>query len=235
MIQPKILITSGGTQEYIDDVRVMTNISSGKLGKIIAEEFAERLRIHDFRHRKASIDFVYGKNTEYSERFNIKNWPIKSAQEAMNKMAEIVPHVNAVIHCMAVSDFTFKRDSAIKCKSSDPEAFIEYMRRTIMPNPKIISRIKQWNPSVILVGFKFEVGVNHDILESLAQNSIDKNGCDLVVANDKIEMKTFDQHIGHFFFSEPMKKLGYKTSTQGGKLSISKEICDFVLQVLEAK
>jgi len=35
----KILITSGGTREYIDDVRVFTNISSGKLGTINANKF----------------------------------------------------------------------------------------------------------------------------------------------------------------------------------------------------
>jgi len=34
----KILITSGGTREYIDDVRVLTNLSSGRLGAVIADE-----------------------------------------------------------------------------------------------------------------------------------------------------------------------------------------------------
>jgi len=35
----KVLITSGGTREYIDDVRVLTNISTGKLGATIANTF----------------------------------------------------------------------------------------------------------------------------------------------------------------------------------------------------
>lgn len=37
----RILITSGGTSEKIDDVRAITNHSSGKLGKAIAESFAK--------------------------------------------------------------------------------------------------------------------------------------------------------------------------------------------------
>ena len=35
----KILITSGGTTEYIDDVRVLTNISTGRLGAQIGTCF----------------------------------------------------------------------------------------------------------------------------------------------------------------------------------------------------
>jgi phosphopantothenoylcysteine synthetase/decarboxylase len=37
----KILVTSGGTTEYIDEVRVLTNISTGNLGSIIADTFAK--------------------------------------------------------------------------------------------------------------------------------------------------------------------------------------------------
>lgn len=35
----KILITSGGTTEAIDSVRGITNHSTGRLGKVIAETF----------------------------------------------------------------------------------------------------------------------------------------------------------------------------------------------------
>ncbi len=35
----RILVTSGGTSEYIDDVRIITNISTGKLGAKIAYAF----------------------------------------------------------------------------------------------------------------------------------------------------------------------------------------------------
>ncbi|MCL1815082.1 MAG: phosphopantothenoylcysteine synthase, partial [Treponema sp.] len=35
-----ILVTSGGTTEHIDAVRSISNMSTGKLGSIIAEKFA---------------------------------------------------------------------------------------------------------------------------------------------------------------------------------------------------
>ena len=225
----KILVTSGGTQEYIDDVRVLTNISSGKLGSTIASTFATRL------DTQAEIHFVYGKNTEVPQESCIKH-SVRTAQEAYDKMLELVPQVDAVIHCMAVSDFTFRRDTAIKCSSSDPMAFIEYMRQTITTNPKIISKIKnEWNSKVILVGFKFEVGVDHTKLESLAKDSIKKNGCDLVVANDKEEMKRLQAHAAHFFFSDEMRNRGYSFEQALSKSDIAYCISSFVIQELTRK
>jgi phosphopantothenate---cysteine ligase (CTP) len=233
-----ILITSGGTREYIDDVRVMTNISSGKLGKIIAMKMVDLLH-EKIIFKEASVHFIYEKHTECPEYElerpeygQIQTYPIQSAQEAYDKMQELVPKMDAVIHCMAVSDFTFKRDVALKCKSSDPEAFIEYMRRTITPNPKIISCIKKWNPKVILVGFKFEVGASLSDLESLAKASIQKNGCDMVIANDKEEMKRRSQHVGHFFFSDGMKTKGFQDFEQIGKSSIAEALCGCIMRII---
>jgi phosphopantothenate-cysteine ligase len=224
----QVLVTSGGTQEYIDDVRVMTNISTGKLGSIIASNFAS------FNHCR--VHFVYGKNTTVPKNcLNINLYQIRSSQEAMDKIKELVPNMDAVIHSMAVSDFTFKRDAAVKCKSSDPEAFIEYMRKTITLNPKIISHIKEWNPDTFLVGFKFEVGTSEEELAALAQASLEKNKCDLVIANDKEEMKRLGTHRGHFFYSEALKNRGFRNFIICGKDTISAFIYSTMIQVWEEK
>ena len=42
----KILISSGGTREHVDEIRVLTNISSGKLGAKIAEAFCDANYTH---------------------------------------------------------------------------------------------------------------------------------------------------------------------------------------------
>jgi phosphopantothenate--cysteine ligase len=213
----KILVTSGGTQEYIDDVRVLTNISSGKLGAEIAISLIE-----------ANVDVYYlkGVNAEYPDPMRngyYHDIRVKSAQDAYNEMEKLVPDMDAVIHCMAVSDFTFKRDVALKCKSSDPQAFIDFMARTITKNPKIISKVKEWNPKTILVGFKFEVGIPHEELISLAETSIKKNGCDLVVANDKEEMIRDKAHTAYLI--EPCGT----TLKVSGKKEIATQIQIFLM------
>ena len=196
----KILVTSGGTMEYIDDVRVMTNISTGKLGCRIAYSLGEA---------DAKIFYVCGKNAlQPGNDIPVTTIPVRTANDAMEAMKKIIieEKIDAVVHAMAVSDFTFKRDVPIKCKSNDLMGFIDHMRDTIVPNPKIIGMIKQWRPETILVGFKFEVGISKEDLIALAKASIDKNGCDMVVANDKKEMQKLHGHIAHFIYSDKMIK-----------------------------
>ena len=184
----KILITSGGTTEYIDDVRVLTNISTGKLGASIANW----LKDHE-------IIYLHGRNAELPPFWRMGHTyiSVKDTAELMEQMEKLVPEVDVVIHAMAVSDFTFNRENPVKLKSNDADGFIEYMRANIKKTPKIISLIKKWNPNVFLVGFKFEVGVSHKELTALGLASIEKNGCDVMVINDKEEMIREKSHIAY--------------------------------------
>lgn len=214
-----ILITSGGTMEYIDDVRVMTNISTGALGCVIAETFLA----HDHK-----VMYLHGRSAKIPDPYkNLTMAIVTSAQDAYDALKVLVPRYDVVIHAMAVSDFTFKRDIALKCKSSDPEAFIDYMRQSITKNPKIIGEIKKWNPKALLVGFKFEVGIQHEELIALAQESIAKNGCDLVVANDKVEMKENKVHVAYIVSSSALD-LDVPEYRVLGKEAIAKELRDII-------
>lgn len=215
----KVLVTSGGTREYIDDVRVMTNISTGRLGAKIADRLAPHF----------DVQYVYGYGAVMPDLCRNAHAvtsveSLKTCMESYLKSGQIA----AVVHCMAVSDFSFNRQSHVKCKSDSAEDFIEYMRSTIVRTPKIISMIKQWSPNTILIGFKFEVGVSYDDLKALAMKSIRNNGCDLVVANDKEEMVSTGTHVAHLFFSESMIGRGYQNRTVMGKEAIAEHIGNFL-------
>jgi phosphopantothenate-cysteine ligase len=185
----KVLITAGGTKEHIDDVRVLTNISTGKLSAIIADKFIRLGYVVYYIHAKGSA------LPELS--FNTKLIEINDVAELVIKMAEYVPQVDVVIHAMAVSDFGFDRTKPVKLKSNDPEGFIEYMRETIKVNPKVLPMIKQWNPNVYLVSFKYEVGLTLNELFTIAIDSMTKSGSDAVIANDNVEMVRENKHIGY--------------------------------------
>ena len=217
-----ILITSGGTEEYIDDVRVITNISTGKLGKRIAESFSELEGI--------KIYYVHSRTAAIPEGENIHLFKVRTANDALNMIESIMlnDRIDVVIHAMAVSDFTFKRDSNVKLKSNDANGFIEYLRSTITYNPKIISKIKEWNSKTILIGFKFEVGLTTDNLIACAESLIEKNNCDLVIANDKVEMQQQSTHVAHFVYSKIMQTIGFKNAQYHGKDNISKQLVLFV-------
>ena len=221
-----ILVTSGGTQEYIDDVRVLTNVSSGKLGATIADQLYQN---------GANVFYVCGKNSVLPLIEPGKCYVVRTANDALDAMKMIIFNqgndIHAVVHSMAVSDFTFKRDKPVKCKSSDPEAFIEYMRQTITPNPKIISQIKAWKKNLILIGFKFEVGATLTRLVTLARESIHKNGCDMVVINDKKEMEKTGKHLARFVTPTDTTSIS-KIKVYEGKTAIAKGIKKYLKSVL---
>jgi len=229
-MKKKILITAGGTQELIDDVRVLTNISSGALGCKIACALLPFYNIHYVHGKTTLIPPVIKTNS-----MNLECYQVQTALDTYDAMRTIISNikVDAVIHSMAISDFYFKKNKPIKLKSNEPEAFVEYMRQTIAVNPKIISWVKKWDPNVVLVGFKFEVGSTPEELITLARASIEKNGCDLVIANDKEEMKLLQQHVARFVYSDKMKNnFSCIDSTAFGKDEIASAIFSFVQKVL---
>lgn len=185
----KVMVTSGGTREYIDDVRVLTNISTGKLGAIIANRFLEEdFEVHYVAPSNAVMPMPNGNEAIIHT--------VTDVASVMKVMEELVPQMDIVIHSMAVSDFGFKPISE-KLKSNDPEAFIESLKNRIYKTPKILSQIKIWNPNCLLVSFKFEVGLDHDNLIEIARKSMKDNNSDFVVANDKTEMVKNKTHIAY--------------------------------------
>ena len=210
----KVLITSGGTSEYIDDVRIITNISTGKLGAKIADAF---------NNAGHEVIYLHGRRSDMPENQGLVYCrEVTSAQSAFEVMEKIVPEVDVVIHAMAVSDFGFRRDKSVKLKSNDPMAFIEYLSENIIVNPKILYHVKRWNPNVKLVSFKFEVGQTNQSLIEIAMESMKNAGSDAVIANDKVEMNNSKEHVAYLVLpSGSFTKLS-------GKDEIAKSLVAFV-------
>lgn len=210
-----ILITAGGTTEAIDQVRGITNHSSGRLGKAIAERFLA-----------AGNHVTYLATPTAAKPAELEAVTIKSTLDLYEKMQYLLENqtFDAVIHSMAVSDFTpvntlnkegfieaFSREltdtspesvaraldalsegaaSASKI-SSATEELIVFMKQT----PKVIHLIKMMQPETCLVGFKLLVGVSKKELFSVARESLVKNHSDFVLANDLDDIFG-TQHLG---------------------------------------
>lgn len=196
-----ILITSGGTSEKIDQVRSITNHSTGQLGKIIAE------------HCLANGAIVTLLTTEKAvkpaphEQLTIRM--IENTNQLLLAMRELVPAHDVLIHSMAVSDykpiymagfeevlassdmteFLDKSNSQSKISSAD-----DYQVLFLKKNPKIISKVKEWNPNIRLIGFKLLVDVSQEELLTTARSSLIKNQAELIVANDLTEISSGLHH-----------------------------------------
>ena len=190
-----VVITSGGTREYLDQVRVLTNISTGKLGAEIATKFMSHG--HNVTY-VAPSSAVQPNGSDYN---NIRITNVSSLMEALEML---VPKADVVIHSMAVSDFTFnlKFNTETKISSDSTEAFVEHIRNTIIKTPKVISNFRTWNNHAILVGFKFTVGKTTKELTEIANKLMADNQLDMVFANDKTQMQKEGEHVGYLIMKD---------------------------------
>lgn len=171
--EKNILVTAGGTIEYIDPIRVITNLSSGKMGNIIAEE---ALRLG------AKVTLVYGHGT-----YNPKSSPnlniirVNTSREMYNiVMSELsLKRYDIAVLSAAVADFTPERKSIKKITTGTGKVLL-----TLSPTRKIINRVKHISKQTFLVGFKAEYDVSDTNIIERAYRKLKECKGDLIVAND---------------------------------------------------
>lgn len=196
----KIVITAGGTSERIDNIRKITNSSSGKLGMTIANHL---LKEKD----DIIIYYVCSKNSLRPLDNRVKIIEVDGTMDLKNTIENLLvnEHIDYFIHSMAVSDYmtdyvtTIERiKKSIEGSGNVYEAFAnveviggrkissyeDNLVIVLKPTPKIISIIKNLSPSTYLVGFKLLDGVSKEELIEVAKKLRNKNKCDLVIAND---------------------------------------------------
>ena len=208
----KFIITAGGTSERIDNVRKITNSSSGKLGMLIADCLLKE-------RNDILIYYVCSKNSLRPSDDRVHVLEVEGTLDLKNTLEDLLLNneINYFIHSMAVSDYMTDfvtnlsniKESITKSNNID-EAFenIEAIKGNkissyednlvvvLKPTPKIISIIKNLSPSTYLVGFKLLDGVSKLELINTAKKLRDKNRCDLVVANDLSSIRN-GEHIAY--------------------------------------
>lgn len=162
----KILITAGGTKEKIDPVRFISNASSGKMGKALADI------AHDMGAEVTLIS-TFAVNKPY------KNIVVETALEMENEVKKNFSMQDCVIMAAAVSDYRVENVSEQKIKKDSNENSEVTLK--LIKNPDILQGICSINNGKTkIVGFCAE---SENLLEN-AKAKIQKKGCDLLVAND---------------------------------------------------
>jgi len=190
-----ILITSGGTSEKIDRVRSITNHSTGRLGKIIAETLLDK---------GDQVTLVTTpKAVRPAAHPNLTIVQIENVAELLESLKPLVHTHDVLIHAMAVSDYTPVYMTGLEAVAASPD-MTEFLNKTnseskissqddvqvlfLKKTPKIISLVKKWNPDIRLIGFKLLVNVTKEELLKTARASLIKNQAEIIVANDLTEI-----------------------------------------------
>jgi len=165
----KVLVSAGATYEAIDQVRGITNRSSGKMGVEIAEEAFIR---------GADVTLIKGKMTaKVPNIFNVIE--VESVEEMLTAVLEHVKTHDVFISAAAVSDFIPKTEIKENKISSGADITLKLEKA-----PKIIGEVKKINPEIFLVGFKAEYDLSRDELIKSARKRAEESNIDLMVAND---------------------------------------------------
>lgn len=189
----KYVITSGGISEKIDNVRKITNSSSGKLGMTIANHLLES-------KSDITIYYVCSKNALRPNNTRVKIIEVAGTLDLKDKVESLLKNekIDYFIHTMAVADYmvdyvttvdkmkkSFLNNSDMEViKDTKISSYENNLVLVLKPTPKIISLIKKESPLTYLVGFKLLDSVSKKELIEVATRLRDKNKCDLVVAND---------------------------------------------------
>jgi len=103
-MKKKIIITSGPTNEQIDAVMKITNMSTGALGSVIAETF--------LRNRNSEIEKIYYLSPKLSLKPRITSpqlecLSVESTQNLLDALKWLLTseHIDAVVHSAAVGDY----------------------------------------------------------------------------------------------------------------------------------
>ncbi len=165
----KVIITSGGTRERIDPIRILTNRSSGRTGVALALEAYRR---------GADVTLVQSIPSELPGT-GIKVVVAESAEDMSRCVLEEIGSVyDLLISSAALSDYTIEpRDS--KIKSGQDEITL-----TLRPTGKLLQTVWEQYPDLDIIGFKAEANVGKYELLKSARKLMDRYSLAMVVAND---------------------------------------------------
>lgn len=161
-----VLITAGPTREYLDDVRYLSNASTGHMACALAE--AAQAAGHQ-------VTVVAGP-IEAADPPGAKVVRVISAREMLDAVAAEFPKCDVFIACAAVSDYRPARRASGKIKRQGAER----LTLDLVRNPDILHEMaSRRRPGQIVIGFALETADG----EANARDKLVRKQLDAIVLN----------------------------------------------------
>jgi phosphopantothenoylcysteine decarboxylase/phosphopantothenate--cysteine ligase len=209
----KVLIIAGSTMERVDDMRLITNRSTGNTGLALADQAYLR---------GASVTLWLGNHSCPVPDY-LEPEPFESVNDLSNKVTKLTNNKKSgydiIIVCAAISDYTPQTPINGKLPSGKKSLSID-----LSPTPKIIDIIRKKLPRSFLVGFKAESNLSEKKLIDKANERLSKLKLDMMVANDLTKVKPKTSEI---FIIKPKKR---NQKVKGSKSHLAESIFDEILK-----
>jgi len=214
----KIVVTCGPSYEPIDDVRRITNFSTGSLGVALSN------RLTDAGHEV----FCWGGLLATCREPNrvAHSCSFTTGQDLLDQLTAFAPNhsVDAVFHAAAIGDYIV----AGVCDSSGNTILQKKIRSTggaitvtLWPAVKVIRHLRGLFPAARIIGWKYEVDGTPDDALLLGHRQIAENWTDACVVNGPVLGKCYavcqDGLMPMFFETQPDLFSGLLALLDGAK------------------
>jgi phosphopantothenoylcysteine decarboxylase/phosphopantothenate--cysteine ligase len=212
------LITGGATREYLDDVRFISNPSTGISAFCIAKAL---------QNLGARVKLILGEgNRIIQDEGLISTVIVKSTQDMYEETYRELHNNNydGFISVAAVSDYKpVYKPGKIPSNQVNLEV-------SLVPTIKIIKKIREEFPNLFIVAYKAEVGLTKEELIKRGKNILLENKLQLVCANWVGESeKGFASETNEIFVIRPNSEEIYIKDT---KSAIGERIADIIAEEL---
>ena len=171
------LITTGPTREYLDDVRFLTNGSSGKMGVAVAIQAIRAGHTATLLAGPMDPSLLADAQAAGAEVVSFI-----SVADLQAVMADHFPACDVLVMAAAVGDFTVPRQAAKMSRKAGPVTL------TLEPTVDVLASITPTRrPDQRIVGFAVETGTEAE-METKARAELAAKGADVVVLNTPAAM-----------------------------------------------
>ena len=217
----RVVVSAGGTREYLDPVRFLGNRSSGRQGWALAESALAR---------GAEVTLVAA-NVTLDPPAVVDTVHVVSTEDLRVAMVQAAEAADIVVMAAAPADFRPAELVESKIKKT-PDGVAPTI--SLVENPDILAELvatRDGSSAPVLVGFAAETGDETATVLEHARAKLERKGCDLLVVNDVGGGRVFGRED-----TEAVILSADGTSTEvafGPKIALAHAIWDVAVQRLD--
>ncbi len=175
-----VVVSAGGTREFLDPVRFLGNRSSGLQGYALAEAAVAR----------GARVTVVAANVSLPAPAGADVVPVVTTEELRTAMHAHAADADVVVMAAAPADFRPATQAGVKIKKR-PDGVTPTIE--LVENPDVLAELVAARTSKrpVVVGFAAETGDENATVLEHARAKLERKGCDLLVVNDVSSDRVF--------------------------------------------
>lgn len=179
------VVTAGPTYEPLDEVRRLTNFSTGRLGTELANFLV------DCGHE---VTLLIGQSATFGGERRAQSVQTFTTTTDLRERLQALSRseIGAVFHAAAINDFSFGKvwlrasgGELTEIKSGKISTRQGPLLAELLPTPKIVSELREWHPRARLVGWKYEVEGDRAGMIAFAERQLAECRTDACVVNGR--------------------------------------------------